>query len=81
MKMAIDIRDSDEQRAFLKTDHAAAYKQLPLGPDRAKYAMATLLRPTSGARYAFGPQTPPPFRGRDGGGPLQLLFENHRGSY
>ena len=45
--MAIDIAPSARPWSFLKTDHAAAYKQLPLRPDRAQYSVISLRDPTS----------------------------------
>ena len=43
-QMAINIADSDRSWAFMKNGHAAAYKQLPIGPTHAKYAVVDIRR-------------------------------------
>ena len=43
--------------SFLKTDHASAYKQLPLRPDRAQLAAISLRGPTSDQWVAFRSRT------------------------
>ena len=55
-QMAIEIKDTQRPWAFLKTDHEAAYKQLPLDPEHARLAMVTLRHPTLGTWFAFPPQ-------------------------
>ena len=55
-QMAIEIQDTQRPWAFLKTDHEAAYKQLPLDPEQTRLAMVTLRHPTLGAWFAFPPQ-------------------------
>ena len=54
-QMASDVKETNRPWSFLKVDHEAAYKQLPLDPSRAKYALAALLRPTLLTWHAFRP--------------------------
>ena len=55
-QIAIDIQETNRPWSFIKTDHEAAYKQLPLDPDHCNLAMVTLRHPTLGTWFAFPPQ-------------------------
>ena len=56
-QMCLHCRDSDREWSFFKTDHAAAYKNLPLAPDSAKLCLVTLRNPEDGKWYGFWPRT------------------------
>ena len=53
--MDIDINGANRPCPFIKTDREAAYKQLPISPERCPLAMATLRRPTLWAWFSFHP--------------------------
>ena len=55
--MALDIKDSNKQWSFIKTYHESAYEQLPIDPDRARYAMVALRQPMAGNWCAFRPKS------------------------
>ena len=52
-QMTISVAPSARQWPFLKTDHTAAYKQLPLRPDNADLAVIALRGPVYGRWAAF----------------------------
>ena len=56
-QMATTVADSARPWSFLKTDHAAAYKQLPLRPDQANLAVIALRDPTTDQWAAFRSRT------------------------
>ena len=55
-QMCLDIADTSRPWGFIKTDHEAAYKQLPLRPDHARLAFVALRNPTSGVWVASPPR-------------------------
>ena len=55
--MALDVRDTMRPWSFLKADHEAAYKQLPLDPAHATLAMVGLRHPQLWTWHGFLPHT------------------------
>ena len=55
--MALEVENASRPWSFIKTHHEAAYKQLPIEPDRAKFAMVDLRRPGTGAWFSFKPRS------------------------
>ena len=53
--MALDLKNSNKQWSSLKTDNESAYKHLPIGPDRSRYAIVALRHPQTGTWFAFRP--------------------------
>ena len=56
-QMALNIADPRRSWSFMKRDHEAAYKQLPLGDNQTKYAMVALRHPTAMEWRAFPPRS------------------------
>ena len=56
-QISLDLKDTNEPWIFFKQDHASAYKQLPLDPDHAKFAMVALRHPKLGTWFAFSPRS------------------------
>ena len=56
-QMALEVKKTNKPWSFIKVDHEAAYKQLPLETSHTKYAMVTLRHPTLNTWFAFPPQT------------------------
>ena len=56
-QMCLDCADADRELPFSKSDHAAAYKNMPLGPDSAKLFLVTLRNPTDSKRCGFWSRT------------------------
>ena len=56
-QMAINVAQSARPWSSLKTDHAAAYKLLPLRPGQARLAVIALRDPATDRRYAFRSRT------------------------
>ena len=51
------VVDKKRSWGFFKADHASAYKQLPIGPNQAGYAIAAPKSPLDGKRYGFMPNS------------------------
>ena len=56
-QMCLNIRTSERKWAFLKADHEAAYKQLPLEPSHANLALVALRNPVTSEWMAFPPKS------------------------
>ena len=54
--MSLNIRHTQRKWAFSKSDHEAAYKQLPTTPDHTNLALVALKSPTAGRRMASPPR-------------------------
>ena len=55
-QMRLGIRGRRTKWAFVKADHEAAYKMLPMAPGHANLALIALRNPTSGLRMACPPK-------------------------
>ena len=56
-QISLRARPTNEPWAFFKTDHEAAYKQLPLDPTQANLAMVALRHPTLRTWFVFAPRS------------------------
>ena len=54
-QMTLEVANSNRPWSFMKMDHEAAYKQLPIDSDQTKYAMVALRHPTTLEWHAFPP--------------------------